>query len=293
MEVFAGIAEARAYLAAHRGGRRVVLVPTMGALHEGHRACVEVARGVDRALVVASIFVNPTQFAPSEDFDRYPRSLQDDLARCAGWGCAAAFTPDTAAMYPAPQRVWITVEEISAALCGRSRPGHFRGVSTVVAKLFSIVQPDAAVFGQKDAQQALVIRAMVRQLDMPVEILLARTVRERDGLALSSRNAYLEPAARERAPGIWRALGVAADAIVRGERRRSAIEDALRTALAAGGIDPVEYAEVLRASDLSALDAIEGRVILAVAARVGATRLIDNIVVEVKGARVDVDVALF
>jgi pantoate--beta-alanine ligase len=293
MEVFAGIAEARAYLAAQRDGRRVVLVPTMGALHEGHRACMEVARGVDGALVVASIFVNPTQFGPSEDFDRYPRSLQDDLAKCARWGCDAAFTPDTAAMYPTPQRVWVTVEEISAPLCGRSRPGHFRGVTTVVAKLFSIVQPEAAVFGQKDAQQALVIREMVRQLDMPVEILLARTVREPDGLALSSRNAHLDRAARERAPGIWRALRAAADAIARGERRRPALEDALRDALAAGGIDRVEYAEVLCASDLSALDPIRGRVILAVAARLGATRLIDNIVVEVGGTGVDVDVPLF
>ena len=293
MEVFAGIADTRAYLAARRRGRRVVLVPTMGALHEGHRACVEVARGAEGALVVVSIFVNPTQFAPAEDFDRYPRPLQEDLARCERWECDVAFTPDTAAMYPAPQRVWVSVEGISTPLCGRSRPGHFRGVSTVVAKLLSIVQPDAAVFGQKDAQQSLVIREMVRQLGMPVEILLARTARERDGLALSSRNAYLDRDGRERAPGIWRALSAAADAIARGERRRTAIEETLRAALAAGGIDGVEYAEVLCAEDLSALDAIEGRVILAVAARVGKTRLIDNIVVEVTGARAEVDVPLF
>lgn len=293
MKVFAGIAEVRAHLAARRGGRRVVLVPTMGALHEGHRACVDVARGVDGALVVVSVFVNPTQFAPSEDFDRYPRSLRDDLALCERWGCDVVFAPDRAAMYPAPQRVWVSVEDISAPLCGRSRPAHFRGVSTVVAKLFSIVQPDAAVFGQKDAQQALVIREMARQLDMPVEILLARIVREPDGLALSSRNAYLGREARARAAGIWRALREAASEITRGERRAASVEAALRAALAGEGIDAVEYAEVLCAEDLTALDLMEGRVILAVAARVDETRLIDNIVVEIAEPRVEIDVPLF
>jgi len=293
MEVFSGIAELRAVLRERPRERPVVLVPTMGALHAGHEACVALARAVAGARVVASIFVNPTQFGPAEDFDRYPRPLEADLDRCRRWGCDVVFTPAPETIYPVPQRVWVEVGAIAEPLCGRSRPGHFRGVATVVAKLFNIVAPDAAVFGQKDGQQALVIREMVRQLSLPVEILLARTVREDDGLALSSRNAYLSREDRARAAGIRRALGAAADAIVAGERRRDAVERVLRESLAAAGIDAVEYAEARSAEDLSALEAIEGRVILAVAAHLGRTRLIDNLVIEATAGRVEVDVPLF
>jgi pantoate--beta-alanine ligase len=297
MDVIAGIPEFREVLSRRRrGGAAVVLVPTMGALHDGHRACVELARRAPEAsgvLVVVSIFVNPTQFSPGEDLSRYPRPLELDLERCRAWGCDVAFTPDDRALYPAPQRVWVEVEGLTGVLCGETRPGHFRGVATVVSKLFHIVEPDIAIFGQKDAQQALVIREMVRQLDMGVELRLASTVRESDGLAMSSRNAYLDAGARRRATAISGALVRAGERIRAGERDPRRIESQALEDLGAGGVGDVEYVRVLAAADLSPLDAIEGRVILAIAARVGGARLIDNMVYGVDGNHVSVDVALF
>jgi pantoate--beta-alanine ligase len=293
MDVFKEIAPLRDHIRRRRAGRPVVLVPTMGALHDGHRALVDLARSERDALVVATIFVNPTQFGPREDLDAYPRALERDLSLCRDWGCDLVFTPDERVMYPAPQTAWVVVEGITEDLCGAVRPGHFRGVATVVAKLFHIVLPDAAVFGQKDAQQALVIREMVRRLDMAVEIRLAPTVREEDGLAMSSRNAYLEAAARTQAAAIHRALRAAGDAIASGEREARRVEAAARAVLEDGGIADVEYAELRAAGDLSPLERIEGRVILAVAARVGGARLIDNMVYEVRDDTVTIDTALF
>jgi pantoate--beta-alanine ligase len=293
MEIFTEIPPLRRHLAAARGRGPVVLVPTMGALHEGHRACVDRAHTVTGATVVVSIFVNPLQFNQSSDLEGYPRDTERDLRLCAKWGADAVFVPAGDVMYPQPQRVWVEVEDVSATLEGEHRPGHFRGVTTVVAKLFNIVQPDRAVFGQKDAQQALVIRRMVGQLDLPVELILAATVREPDGLALSSRNQHLDPEQRQRAAAIYRALRRAGQRIEAGERSAERLEAAVRAALKGDGIDAVEYAAVRRAADLSALERIEGRVILAVAARVGATRLIDNMVFDVAGDSVTVDAGLF
>jgi pantoate--beta-alanine ligase len=203
------------------------------------------------------------------------------------------FAPAVGVMYPHPQRVWVDVGGVSEPLCGRFRPGHFRGVATVVSKLFHIVRPDVAVFGQKDAQQALVVRSLVEQLNLAVELKLARTVREPDGLAMSSRNRYLSAPERARALALYRALQAARAALEGGERDARAVERAAGDALRAGGIERIDYAELRRADDLSALERAEGRVILAIAAHAGSTRLIDNMVFDVGARGVISDVALF
>lgn len=293
MQIIRAIEPLARYLDARRPGERVSFVPTMGALHDGHGGCVKLARSVENARVVCSIFVNPTQFGPSEDADRYPRPLDADVEKLAAWGCDAVFVPSVAEMYPIPQRAWITVDGIAEPLCGRFRPGHFRGVATVVAKLFHLVRADVAVFGEKDAQQALVIRAMVRDLDMPVRLLLAKTEREKDGLAMSSRNAYLSPAERASATALYRALTAARAALEAGERSARTIERAALDVLRGAGIDRVDYVEVRRADDLSALERVQGHAILALAAWVGRTRLIDNMGFDVDAATVMAEVPLF
>lgn len=282
MEIITDIPGMRVFVARERAaGKRIVFVPTMGALHEGHGACVSAGRRIDGSALVVSIFVNPTQFAAGEDLDRYPRPFETDLSQCREWDVDAVFAPSAVAMYPSPQRTWVTVEEVTEPMCGRSRRGHFRGVATVVAKLFNIVHPDVAIFGQKDAQQALVIRAMVEQLDIPVAIQLVPIVRERDGLAMSSRNRNLDPGDRSLAPGIYRALRRGLDMVREGARDPSSLEREVKKALAEGGIRDIDYVEIRRARDLSALERLEGGVILAAAARLGSTRLIDNVVFRV------------
>jgi len=293
MEVIRAIEPLARYLDSRRAGEAVSFVPTMGALHDGHGACVKLARSVADARVVCSIFVNPTQFGPGEDVEHYPRSLDADLARLEAWGCDAVFVPGVDAIYPEPQRAWVTVEGIADPLCGRFRPGHFRGVATVVAKLFHLVRPDAAVFGQKDAQQALVIRAMVRGLDFRVRLLVARTVREADGLAMSSRNAYLSVPERTTAAALFGSLSAARTALESGERQPRAIERAAQDVLRAAGIERIDYVEMRSADDLSALERVEGHVILALAAWVGRARLIDNMVFDVDGRAVVADAPLF
>ena len=291
MEVFKDISSMRDYVARQkaggkRAGRRAGrLVPTMGALHEGHRACIRTGRAVDNAALVVSIFVNPAQFAPGEDLDEYPRPLESDLASCRNWDTDAVFAPSAEAMYPSgrPQRTWVKVEGLTETLCGRGRTGHFQGVTTVVAKLLNIVQPDVAVFGQKDAQQALVIREMVTQLDLPVELRLAQIARASDGLARSSRNVYLKGEERPRAASIYRALRLALEAVRVGEREPASLTAAIERQMRDGGIEEIEYVEVLDATDLSPLDTVDGKVILAVAVRIGKTRLIDNVVFRVGG----------
>jgi len=265
----------------------------MGALHSGHRACIDEARSVEDSTVVVSIFVNPTQFDRREDLSAYPRALELDLDRCREWGCSVVFAPTERDIYPAPQRVWVEVEGLTDVLCGAHRPGHFRGVATVVAKLFHIVDPDIAVFGQKDAQQALVIREMVRQLSMRVRLCLARTVRESDGLAVSSRNVRLDADARRRATAISGALALAARRLREGERDPRRVEADVAAHLAAAGIEDVDYAEMRSAEDLSPLGHIDGRVILAIAAHVGAVRLIDNAAFEIRGEDVIEDITIF
>ncbi len=256
-------------------GASIALVPTMGALHEGHLSLVSVAlANADR--VVASIFVNPKQFAPGEDLDRYPRTLHADLQRLAEAGAHAAFIPATEQMYPDGFQTSVEVGELAAPLCGRSRPHFFGGVATVVAKLFTQTRPDVAVFGEKDYQQLLIIRRMARDLDLDVEVIGAPIIRHEDGLAMSSRNAYLSAEERARASVLSRAIRQAAEAIEAGAKPAAALEDA-KGMLRAAGVADIDYLEARRSDDLAALadgDGVEARVF--VAAHVGGARLIDN-----------------
>ncbi len=263
--------------------RGIAFVPTMGALHEGHLSLVR--RAAAEGPVVVSIFVNPTQFGPGEDFERYPRDLDADLALLEPLGVAAVYAPGVADLYPAgPGGVTVQPGPRAGVLCGARRPGHFAGVLTVVAKLFQQVQPAVAVFGRKDAQQCLVIDEMVRDLFFPVRLVDAPTVREPDGLALSSRNRYLDAAQRRRALCLWRALTAARRALEAGERDPAALEDVMTLHLA--DADAVEYAEVRRVPDLARPERAAGHLLLAVAAHVGPARLIDNLSLAVDGAAV-------
>jgi pantoate--beta-alanine ligase len=278
MLTLARIDETRRFVAEqHRGGHRVALVPTMGNLHEGHLALVRLAREHADS-VVASIFVNPLQFGRGEDYGRYPRTLQHDLELLEGEGAAAVFAPGVDDMYPDGQEQQTTVEvpRLSSVLEGVFRPGHFAGVATVVAKLFGIVTPDIAVFGEKDFQQLAVIRQLVRDLDLGVEIVAGPTVREPDGLALSSRNQYLSPAQRQQAPALYRTLAAARRRLAAGDRSYAAIEEEGKAALAAAGFEP-DYVAIRRASDLALPGEADADLVVLGAARLGATRLIDNL----------------
>ncbi len=271
MRLLHGVAELRAALA---GLRPVALVPTMGNLHDGHIALVEQVRAGGHPSV-ASIFVNPLQFGAGEDFQRYPRTLDADCARLEAAGCDLVFAPDVGAMYPEPQTFQVQ-PPLADELCGAFRPGHFAGVATVVLKLFNLVQPAVAIFGKKDYQQLFLLKAMVRQFNLPIRILEAETARAADGLALSSRNAYLAAAERDEAPRLYRLLDAAAARIAAGARDFAAQEGAVTAELAAHGWQ-VEYVLVRDRATLQApTEATRGLVILA-AARLGRTRLIDNI----------------
>jgi len=254
----------------------VGFVPTMGALHEGHLSLARAA-AQDCASVVASIFVNPTQFGPSEDLEKYPRSLERDLDLLASAGVALVWAPDNTIMYPPGFQTWVTVEDVTQRLEGELRPRHFRGVATVVAKLFNAVQPQRAYFGQKDAQQALVIRRMVTDLNFPVEIVVCPIVREPDGLAMSSRNAYLNPQERQAAAVLSRALNAAHDAFSAGERNADALRAVLRETIAAQPLARLQYAACVDPHSFEELDAIQNSALLLLAVYVGNTRLIDNL----------------
>jgi pantoate--beta-alanine ligase len=275
MRVVTTVRELRDALApARRAGRTIGLVPTMGAFHDGHLALMRAARaGAD--VVVVSLFVNPTQFGESEDLAAYPRDFDRDRELAAAQGVDMLFAPAVAEVYPDGFDCRVDVGGVTAPLEGQARPGHFTGVATVVTKLFNMVGPDVAWFGQKDAQQALVIRKLVRDLDMPVRIEVAPTVREPDGLAMSSRNAYLTPADRVRAVALSRALAAAEQAVAEGQVDAGAVLSAARAELDGAGIEP-EYLELLSAHDLSPVERVNGTTMLAVAARVGRARLIDN-----------------
>lgn len=254
-------------------GRSIGFVPTMGALHEGHASLMRAASaGNDRAVV--SIFVNPTQFAPTEDFGRYPRTFDADRAISVDTGMHVIYLPGADRMYPEGYATYVNVERITERLCGASRPVFFRGVATVVAKLFNAVRPHRAYFGQKDAQQATVIRRMTRDLDFGIEIVEMPIVREPDGLAMSSRNAYLSPEERRRALCLSQGLLQARSLLESGERNAGALLDAVRKAMADVQVD---YVELVDAETIVPLETAAGNVLLAVAARVGQTRLIDNI----------------
>jgi pantoate--beta-alanine ligase len=271
------IAEVRAAVAAARAqGRTVGFVPTMGALHEGHAALIRAARH-EAGFVVVSIFVNPTQFGPAEDYAKYPRTLDADRAVSGEAGADLIFAPTAAEMYPDFSVTVVEVAKLDEVLCGASRPGHFRGVCTVVLKLFNIVRPDFAYFGQKDAQQARIIRQMVRDLNVPVAVRVEPTVREPDGLALSSRNRYLTPAERAAAPGIYRALQATRDRAKAGERDAAQLESALAAELAAIPGARVDYARVVDDETLQPLARLDRPALAAVAVFLGGTRLIDNI----------------
>ena len=265
----------RAVAEARRRGETVGFVPTMGALHEGHAALIRRARA-DHAFVVVSIFVNPTQFGPNEDLSRYPRTFAEDLALCGREGAALVYSPANDAMYPEPYRTWVTVDELGNELCGASRPGHFRGVTTVVIKLFNIVLADAAYFGQKDAQQAAIIRQMARDLDCPTRVVVCPTVREADGLALSSRNRYLTPVQRSNATVLHRALSEVLAIVEGGETSATALEELMARRVAETPGARLDYAKIVDAVLLQRVETIKGDALAAVAVFFGTTRLIDN-----------------
>jgi pantoate--beta-alanine ligase len=270
-----------AVAAARQRALAIGLVPTMGALHEGHASLLRTARA-ETGFVVASIFVNPTQFGPNEDFTRYPRTWDADLDVCRREGVDLVFAPDAAVVYPPGFSTYVEVNGLQDGLCGASRPGHFRGVATVVLKLFNIVQPDVAYFGQKDAQQARIIQQMVRDLDVPMRIRVCPIVRELDGLALSSRNRYLDAAQRRRALVLSQALAAARDRIAGGERDAGAIRRTMAERIGATPGAELDYAAVVAADTLQPVDRVQDDVLLAVAVKFGGTRLIDNTLIEMK-----------
>ena len=258
-----------------RDGRKIAVVPTMGALHEGHLQLVRHARA--RAdVVILTIFVNPTQFGPKEDLSRYPRDEAGDLAKARPAGIDLAFCPSAEAMYPAGSQTFIEVRELQQPMCGASRPGHFAGVATVVSKLFHITRPHLAVFGEKDYQQLAIIRRMVRDLDFGIEIQGVPIVREADGLALSSRNAYLSPEQRLAALSLSRGLAAAEAAVKAGERDAQKLVAIARAPIEAESLARIDYVELRDADELTTIDRMEKRAVLALAVFVGTTRLIDN-----------------
>jgi pantoate--beta-alanine ligase len=263
------------------GGGTVGLVPTMGYLHAGHLSLVDAARG-ENDRVAASLFVNPTQFGPSEDLARYPRDLERDTRVLEDAGCALLFAPTVEEIYPAGFQTTVDVGAVAAPLEGARRPGHFRGVATVVLKLFNIFQPDRAYFGAKDAQQLAVIRKMVRDLDLTVAIRACPTVRETDGLAMSSRNVYLTPDERRAAPVLHRALQAGRDRWAAGERDADALRQTIRSVLAEEPRVRVDYVSVADPETCRELEALAGPALLSLAAFLGKTRLIDNVVVGVE-----------
>ena len=274
MNVFHTADAMRAWSEAQRAaGKTIGFTPTMGALHPGHESLMRAA-AAQNDVSVLSIYVNPTQFAPHEDFNQYPRTLEADSALAPRVGVNAIYAPADRAMYPEGYATYVDIERITQRLCGGSRPHFFRGVATVVTKLFNAVRPHRAYFGQKDAQQAAVIRRMTRDLDMGIEIVEMPIVREPDGLAMSSRNKYLSPGERQRALCLSRGLSRARDLLNAGERDPHTIIDTVQNAMSAVDID---YIELVDAEDIIPLDRVRGTVLLAVAARVGETRLIDNI----------------
>jgi pantoate--beta-alanine ligase len=256
-------------------GQRIAFVPTMGALHAGHVSLLSAARS-HGDVVVLSVFVNPTQFGPKEDLARYPRDLEGDLAKAGGVGTEVAFVPDAKDMYPSGYQTYVDVREVSQGLCGGTRPGHFTGVASVVCKLLNVVRPHVALFGQKDFQQLAVIRRMVADLNMPVEVVGQPTVREDDGLAMSSRNAYLSSPDRARATAVYKGLCVARDRLAQGEHRAAALLSEAR-AIVEKGVDRIDYLEIRDAQTLRPVDDIGAPAVILAAALVGTTRLIDNL----------------
>ncbi|MCK4436518.1 pantoate--beta-alanine ligase [bacterium] len=261
-------------------GKTIGLVPTMGYLHEGHLSLIRQARK-DCQQVFISIFVNPTQFGPAEDYKSYPRDFLRDKRLAEKEGVDIIFAPSPGEMYPAPFHTFVEVEKLSEPLCGRSRPGHFRGVATVVAKLFNIIRPHIAYFGQKDAQQAIIIKRMVHDLDMDVEIEVLPIVREKDGLALSSRNQHLNEAERRAAPILYKSLQEAERMIKLGERQSRNIIRRMEEMIKGENLAKIDYLAIVDGEALKERERVEGKVFIALAVRIGKTRLIDNLMLEI------------
>ena len=265
--------------AARRSGKAIGFVPTMGALHIGHISLIQAA-AKECDFVVVSIFVNPTQFGAGEDLEKYPRTLQQDLKLCDKAGVDVVFTPENETMYPGQNLTWVNVEKLTDGLCGQFRPGHFRAVATICNKLFNIVQPDVAYFGQKDAQQAAVIKQIVADLNMPLQVVVCPTVREENGLAVSSRNRYLTDQQKKDAASIYQALVKAQQLVDAGVLESAHIIAAMRTILQQGSSIQVEYISVVDAQTLQPIDTIVSQALIAIAVRIGPARLIDNIIVQ-------------
>lgn len=269
------VERAREYLAKNSGGNSLGLVPTMGFLHEGHISLVRRCRA-ENGVTAVSIFVNPIQFGPGEDLASYPRDMERDLSLLEQEGVDMVFAPQPEQMYSKDFSVHVDEEDLSTGLCGASRPGHFRGVCTVVTKLFNIIRPDRAYFGQKDYQQLQVIKRMVRDLNMPVEVVPCPIVREEDGLAMSSRNMYLTPEERQSALLLNRSLGMAQDMVKAGEKSKKNIRQAVMDMLNSDPALSIDYVELKDAEDLKDLNEVNRKAVLALAVRVGKARLIDN-----------------
>lgn len=267
---------------AHQKGMKIGFVPTMGYLHDGHLSLAKIAKE-HSDIVILSNFVNPTQFGPNEDYDKYPRDLERDNKLCLQAGLDAIFAPDRSEIYGNNESVWIYEEKLSTVLCGKSRPGHFRGVCTVVAKLFNIVQPDIAVFGMKDYQQLRIIETMVDNLKFPVKIIRAPIVRERDGLAMSSRNKYLSPEDRKNATSIYRSLQKAKSQILAGETGTHKIISQIKNEISENG-GKIDYIKIVDADNLQKIENLlsKNKILIATAVFFGRTRLIDNILIENK-----------
>jgi len=280
MEVAKIIEEVRGLVSNARSkGSKIGLVPTMGSLHVGHISLIEAA-AKDCDFVVVSIFVNPTQFGPGEDFEKYPRPLEDDLQICRKARIDVVFAPEPEQMYSTENVTWVNVEKLTEPLCGRSRPKHFRGVTTVCAKLFNIVAPDAAYFGQKDGQQAIVIKRMVADLNMPLEIVVCPTVREPNGLAVSSRNQYLSEQQKNEAANIYKSLQMCRRLIDAGTTETRQIIAEMQKILQQIPSGQIEYVSIVDAESLESVEKIAGKVLAAVAVKIGPARLIDNILVD-------------
>ncbi|MFH0771338.1 MAG: pantoate--beta-alanine ligase [Candidatus Omnitrophota bacterium] len=279
MKIFNSIKEIRKEISREKQkGFTVGLVPTMGYLHEGHLSLIKKARR-DSDVVVVSIFVNPVQFGPKEDYRKYPRNLKRDAGLCEKEGVDYIFSPSPKSMYPVDYSTFVCVEGLTENLCGKFRPGHFKGVATVVSKLFNIIEPDFAYFGQKDAQQAIAIKRMARDLNMGAKVKIMPTVRDADGLAMSSRNIYLSPKERGKAPTIYRALQEARNLIKLGERNSNRIISKIRVKLLPA-VTKIDYISVVDLSTLKDIKVIKSGVLIAAAVWMGQTRLIDNIIVK-------------
>lgn len=261
-------------------GGTIGVVPTMGYFHEGHLSLVRRARE-ETTFVILTIFVNPTQFGPEEDLARYPRDLEHDLARAREEGVDLVFAPSEEEMYGPEHATWVEVEGLTEGLCGSSRPSHFRGVTTVVSKLFNICRPDAAYFGQKDGQQALVVERMAADLDTGARIVICPIVRGEDGVAVSSRNVYLSEEERGQAPALHRALREGAGRVEAGERDPRAVKELVEDRISEAPLAAIDYVEIVRTSDLRPPGRLEGRILIAVAVWFGQTRLIDNVILDV------------